>query len=397
MDNTNTQQSTQTPPSIPQALSQTPPQNIPQNPSPKVSYVNNPFSLFSAKVLFFLLGALVLIAIPVLFFLFYNPAQNDEESESSQIVLTPAPTALPSPIIDITASWLVHTNRSGRYSFKYPPEYVLNENKITKNGVLMPTANTVELIASPSSLFTIQITHKSAGTITSIETYVKDKSYCVAGFPGLPMILAGTNALIYKDTSCNNTNLSAIITYKDPYVYDFIITSERNKYDSFESAINQILQSFNFLEPTTSAVLSASVSDEELNDWTEYKDSKYTFSFKHPSDWLTKVIDFPEDGTRLINIAKKDTPTTYSLSFTIRRDWDNLGLVQHEEKNFEVDGERAFKIDPPLESEKKQSQYITNVYFENEGKPVIFACVHNWNEDYLATCSNILSTVELAD
>lgn len=381
-------------PTPPPPINQPIKQSIPQSSSTQISYASqsNHYPLFSKKILYFIIGGAILAIIPFIAFSIASLIKKNPQPQTpTQTTPTESfvPSITPIPTIDVTFDWLLYTSNSGRYSLKYPPTYKLNQTTST---------NTIELIASPSPVFKLQITHKGASNVVSIDDYVKEQGYCVSTFESLPTVLGGLESSLFKDTTCNNTNLSAIISYNKPYVYDLLVTSDE-KYSAIQFALNQILSTFTFFPDsspaTASSVLSASISEQDLEDWVEYKDSKYAFRFKHPPDWLTNVVDFKEEGTRLINLAKKTTPTTYNISFMIKNDWENLGFVQYEENNFEVGGLEAYKADPPTKEEQKLDQYITNVYFQNGGKPYIFACVHNWDEKYLDTCTKVISSVKL--
>ncbi|CAN5149815.1 hypothetical protein BH11PAT1_BH11PAT1_0700 [soil metagenome] len=154
--------------------------------------------------------------------------------------------------------------------------------------------------------------------------------------------------------------------------------------------------------PTTSAmvkitdIVPTSTPDIFVN-WKNYSDTKYHFSFKYPTDWTTQMKDYSENNQRLINIIKNTSPSVVSLSFTIKNDWSNTGNAESQPKNYSVGGVPAYRLDPPKKEERQLERYQTNVYFENQGSVYIFMCTHNWDQNYINTCNNILSTFKFTN
>jgi hypothetical protein len=184
-----------------------------------------------------------------------------------------------------------------------------------------------------------------------------------------------------------------------------------NKVYKFSSMISQVtipgtLVDYTQSEVTTpiSVPILTSIPDQtptptptpdEFANWKKYSDPKYNFSFKYPTDWTTEMKDYPADNQRLINIIKNSSPSVVSLSFTIMNGWNynQLGGAQYQPKNYSVGGVPAYRMDPPTKEQQTLERYQTNVYFEApDGHVYVFICTHNWDQNYIDTCNNILST-----
>jgi len=160
------------------------------------------------------------------------------------------------------------------------------------------------------------------------------------------------------------------------------------------STFNRIVSSFRFTDQAVqiNGILTPTPTIDQLAGWRNYSDLKYNFTFKYPLDWTTQVKDYPENNQRLINIIKNSSPSVVSLSFTISNSWANTGNAQNQAKNYSVDGIPAFRLDPPQKTDYQLDRYQTNVYFENKGYIYTFACTHNWDQNYIDTCNNILAS-----
>lgn len=150
-------------------------------------------------------------------------------------------------------------------------------------------------------------------------------------------------------------------------------------------------------KPASPNPSSAQTSIDQTDNWLIYEDSKYPLSFKYPTDWLVNSKDEQGYDQRIISLAKKDTPTTVSLSFSILPSWNNTGNAKDLIKNIVVGGEQGVRVDPPTKSEANLERYQTNFYIEHAGKVYFFGCVHNWNQDYLNTCNSIIKTVKFTN
>lgn len=193
----------------------------------------------------------------------------------------------------------------------------------------------------------------------------------------------------------NNTNFTIFV--KVPSRNNILSIGFYLDFINNKTLASQIASTFKFTDQTTQAttLLTPTPTIDQFANWKDYSDLKYNFTFKYPADWTTQTKDYPTDNQRLVNIIKNSSPSVVSLSFTITNGWDRgqFGNAQDQPKNYSVGGVSAYRLDPPTKEQQTLERYQTNVYFEApDGHVYVFICTHNWNQDYINTCNNILSS-----
>jgi len=167
---------------------------------------------------------------------------------------TPTPSAEPSPAAEITSipqevvedTTKTYTSSAGGYSFEYPVKYTIAENPASAAKGGQNPANTVQ-VSSQDPYFTLNITHKNVGTITSLNDYMTTQDYCAlkSQEKSAPYTVDGQQALQFIDIPCGQYGTSAIIVYKAPFVYDIIVTNQIS-YSTIKADIESLLATIQF-------------------------------------------------------------------------------------------------------------------------------------------------------
>ena len=292
------------------------------------------------------------------------------------------PIATPTP--NPTANWKTYTSTSGEYLIRYPSDFTLhiNEAHVFETNTYKPTPDHLELNSDKVSMIPY-ITISSFPNTGNFQDFINKEI-------GSDQSLSHkTTAIdVYENIPSAAGTLTEAFSQHDNKFY--VITIENTADKAFP---DMFLSTFKFTDSSKETISPTPTPNPITNNWNKYSDSKYDFSFKFPTDWTTQVKDFPENNQRLINIIKNSSPDVVSLSFTISDNWNNTGNAQYLPKNITVGGVQALRVDPPKPEEKQLERYQANIYLEQGGHVYFFACTHNWNQDYINTCNNILSTV----
>lgn len=297
-----------------------------------------------------------------------------------------------------TVNWKMYTNTQYGYSIKYPDNwYIKDMTKILNSPQILNSQYFNNLEQVDFKNYTVHLTLDS---IISMEE-VKRKGGGDAGMAYSADIK--TEQLYGREIVKSERTNSAVdekgeweVTNKSYGVYipvgqNVLILNGDIKY---KAVIEKILSTFNFLDQGQIQIeVISTPTPDPFARWSSYQDIKYPFYFKYPNDWLISVKDVADDNQRIISLAKKDTPTTISLSFSILPNWDNTGNAKDLIKNIIIGGEQGVRVDPPTKSEANLERYQTSFYVEHSRKVYFFGCVHNWNQDYLYTCNSIIKTV----
>jgi hypothetical protein len=350
-----------------------------------------------------------------------------------------SPTVMPT--INPVANWLTYTNNEAGFSLKYPPDISLSKESkgatkptlsisvepISKIDPEMPlNLGRKDAIADREALVKSNLTHPSFSTKDElmnlgslngrISTYLAMFEVCDVRFDRTLVFYPGDYRVTIDFTGVNsdiiagmpdffkpdNVNCQHNLVWNADKMENFLSALSAHKgrgagqvwYDTFDNIVKTIE-----INPviTTSPLGAKSTPTPVLfsvpSNWKKYQNQGSTFSFEYPPDWIVTSEDFPQNQQRLIKLAKKDTPTTVAISFSILKSWDNTSM----------DGASPFivgnniiakRIDPaPKNPNQYEQRYQTNVTFEHGDDKFFFVCTHNWNQDYLSTCNNILKTV----
>lgn len=303
-----------------------------------------------------------------------------------------------SPIPDATANWKTYTNSDFGFNLKYPTDWKVTtafnptqSPNLKLNLGLTPESSQQNSTVTP--IYVSQYDNPDNLSISDWQTqYNKGKQLANNFYSPTDQetTVAGAKAYINPKGNCQPYACYQIIIMVKNNVFIFHNVNLPNEdYSNNQKIFDQILSTLKFTNQTA----QVSPTPELFPNWQQYSDSKYNFSFKYPTDWSTQVKDYTQDNQRLINIIKNSSPSVVSLSFTVKDNWDNTGNAQSQTKNFSVGGVPALRVDPPKPSEQTLDRYQTNIYFQApDGHVYVFACTHNWNQDYIDTCNNILST-----
>jgi hypothetical protein len=393
--------------------------------------LENPFSKW-----LLVFGGLILLAIlfsGVYFLGIYHGMNQKLASKTptpNQIVAKKTPTPTP----DSTTNWKTFTAQSG-VSFKYPTDWTPSETITPKDSSGYGPIDNVKL-TSPNGLVIVYSNYISGlgggcdptscpynhvlkvepvnipgyGTLNLVELVVKDgnDSSVIDAQVGLidpktyPDLQVGSKKQFGYYVMFNDKDPNKFLDQFHMYMYDTNLKnnkmgqlSDLNQYfkDPEVTTAEKIIKTLKFTDQIIQAntIPTPTPTPDLFVNWRNYSDLKYLFSFKYPSDWSTQMKDYPENNQRLISIIKNSSPSVVSLSFTVSNSWANTGNAQDQLKNYSVGGVPAYRLDPPTKAQKQLDRYQTNVYFENKGYVYTFVCTHNWDQNYIDTCNNILS------
>jgi hypothetical protein len=221
----------------------------PPEPEEPVVPKTSPFKEIS-PVTIISVAIFILLALGAIVFLYYQNQQLKNMLANYQSQPTSSPT--PAATADPTANWKTYTDSNGKYSFKYPQDYKINENKTVSgvDGVSSPAPNTVQIISSvvesTNGNFSITIMHKD--TSSDLQAFVSANSSCTSVTPasGTAYKIDSINGLIFKNTPCgpNGSTLLYFVNNKIGYVITIESTIDDNTTELYS---NQILSTFKFM------------------------------------------------------------------------------------------------------------------------------------------------------
>jgi hypothetical protein len=313
-----------------------------------------------------------------------NQTVNQKPIAKTTIIV---PTATPTP--DPTAAWKIYTGKG--FTFRYPVAWTLSSDTFIQ---APPDTNCPHCAGGGAGIDITRIENPNSAKLselakTALNRFGRSNDFVAYSIPEIGDSIIDRTA--YGAGAVQEA--VAINAGKFVVVLDCLSSdcTDNNLFDKILSTFkftDQISQTNNIM-PTPAA---QSPTPDLFASWSTYSDSKYNYSFKFPADWTAQAKDYQENNQRLVNIIKNSSPSVVSLSFTISNSWANTGDAQYQPKNYSVGGVSAYRIDPPTKAERQLDRYQTNVYFENKGYVYTFVCTHNWDQDYINTCNNLLST-----
>jgi hypothetical protein len=207
----------------------------------------------------------LIIALVSIGYFIYKDLKPLNQSTNKITISSPTPTASQAPNGDL-ANWKTYTG--SLYSFKYPQDYKINENKIVGvDGVFSPATDTVQIISSVlegTNGDFMTITHED--TTYDLQMFVNIKTSVQTGVTNFwsnnkcdshsfgnstAYKIDAVSGLIFKRTSCDGEAFYYIFLVNKRVGYTIIIKSTTNS-KIIETIYNQILSNFKFLGQNTS-------------------------------------------------------------------------------------------------------------------------------------------------
>lgn len=181
-----------------------------------------------------------------------TPTSEIIPTDTPEPLVEASPSAEPSPAAGITTAPVAqptsktYTSSAGGFSFSYPISLSVNENPASAEKGGQNPANTVQ-IASQTPYFLLNITYKNVGAISSLTDYMKEQDYCASHYPekSVAYSVSGSQGLQYADIPCGQYGSTAIVVYKNPFIYDIIVTNQV-QYSAVKSDIESILSTMKF-------------------------------------------------------------------------------------------------------------------------------------------------------
>ena len=151
-----------------------------------------------------------------------------------------------------TSNWLSFSSNNGKFIFKYPQGYKINENiVIGVDGVSVPTPNTVQalspVIEGTNGNISTTITYKN--TPSDLPTFITSNTSCSSVVPakGVTYLIGATNGLIFKNTPCGSRSATYVYVVHDGVGYIVTIESTIDS-KTTEKNYDQILSTFKFTQ-----------------------------------------------------------------------------------------------------------------------------------------------------
>lgn len=213
------------------------------------------------------------------------------QNNISQSSISPTPTSFPIPTKDPTADWKTYINPENGYLIKYPPTWKLKEN----DGGAFFSPNEIIFIEGPAAPVEIEV-KKNLFAEKEIADY--KKSYKYTNFSDENIFIG--NVLVRKTMGIVDSSMPYIGNYHHGLVFipkgkDIILIQYFERPEVSIELFNQIVSTFKLTE-----------SVKDISNWKLYKNNKYGFSFKYPSNWIARSIEdeaifYPEE-----QLSKKD-------------------------------------------------------------------------------------------
>jgi len=282
-----------------------PPQPIPASVAPEpVVPVQSPVPQVPPKksILPFLFIFLVIFIIGIGGFFVYQKLANNKISAPTPMPTT-APTAVPSPTPspDPYLDWQTYNNIVYQYSLKYPPAW---KAQAIGAGAGLDISEEGVKKTYPYGVFTIQ------GFARSTESNYK-------GWTKSEILLDETKAVKYERLNRKDLKTAAIII-KSPNNKFIEILFRETPDSSNWNIFNQILSSFNFLDPLDPA------------GWNVYKNTKYEYQISYPTD-IKKIKELDDQNNTMVAFSGKD------ISFEIKLGRDEITDANALESYFYLD------------------------------------------------------------
>lgn len=282
---------------------------------------------------------------------------------------------------NLSKDWKTYINEKLKFELKYPTTFVIDKemnDQYNRSTVFKNNEASFEVMLRPA---------------TNIDL---DKYYYMDNPTFSKSVLGGKSANKYiynadNDLCVDNESVPgcpvSYVTYvtqhnQDLYHLTFYGDQELSEIE------DQILFTFKFIDQEVAANPTPPVG------WKSHVFSGQKLTIYTPADWDSSINNYSDTFSTLIRFWKKASPNIVPIQLDVKRNWDNTGNAQTLVKNYLVGAKiMGSRVDPPTEEEQKMERYQTNVFFEYQGKVIVFECVHNWIPDYLDTCNKMLETM----
>ena len=286
----------------------------------------------------------------------------------------------PTETLDETADWKTYTSKDQSFSFKYPKNLYTNS---TNEENLLFYDTSIKNPTLADQILNIGVNKYDKSKYQSLNSPINSSDFTDGqGRMWETDMVLGESAFNFSATLTTDQKIYIVGIQSGLVKGDEIIFEENHRKLS-----NQILSPFKFIEENT-------VVPTPPAGWKAHKFSSQKLTLFTPTDWDSKIEEFPEIPSTLISFWKKASPSIIPIMLDIKSNWDNTGNAQYLPRTYTVAGRiPAARVDPPKKEEQLQERYETVIYFERLGKVYVFECTHNWVEDYVDTCNKMVETM----
>ena len=149
------------------------------------------------------------------------------------------------------------------------------------------------------------------------------------------------------------------------------------------------LSSFQLTEATSPDQQSTTIP----SGWIRHTFTDTDLVVYTPPRWQSNSEYFPNIPSTLLRFWEGGGPENSTIQLNIKNNWDNMGITGSKPYLLS-NGIKVNRADPPRMDEKKLDRYQTNFSFEHQGQVYSLLCVHNWLEENIKTCEDILEYLE---
>lgn len=182
-----------------------------------------------------------------------NPKVTTQTSSSPNQTIQTSISTSPLPT-KLDSSPRVYTSQAGKYSFNDPNNVKIYINeKYSVDGVKIPLKDTVVLISDLlpelKTNYQMSINHQTIDADTTLKQFVDKNSSCqdIVSSKGKFYILGGKNALIFEDTPCGPSRVTAIYVLNNELGYIIEIETAGN-YNEIRNYTDQVLSTLKFIQ-----------------------------------------------------------------------------------------------------------------------------------------------------
>ena len=355
----------------------------------------------SNKKMFMIVGIVVaMVLLVLLVYIVKSVFFVEIHDDNWNVNPTPTPEALmEDKMTDEMSDWQTHTSSSEGISFKFPKDWYASEYELATYSIFLEDSPIVITEATEFST-SINVGYNEALNTVTNERFFEEET--------LEEAITRLSSLFDPNTLEINRNMTIDgkvaarvsgnwgpgLFEGDFFVYTLVQLDGKVLVISLHgsehlSIYDQILSTIEFTDENTFA------QSTPPPNWIAKEYREVSLTVHTPSDWATNIESFPNIPSNLIRFWKTNDPEIVPIQLDIKENWENTGDAEFQTRDFDiVDGIKAYKSEPPTKEESTLERHVSLYFFERNDKVYVLNCAHEWNQDTIGTCENILRYLE---